>query len=97
MNDKVIYTDMAPWPEIADVIGSPLYGSSLHRISTGSWGRDATSWVAADPTPGTVDITTTAEVVGRHVFYNDSVFDGRDPAAVSCLPESSSPWPKSRA
>ncbi len=41
-------------------------------------GQDAHDDAAA-PSPGSVDLAT--EVGGRYVFYNESVFDGDDPAA----------------
>ncbi|NIM48763.1 MAG: hypothetical protein GTO22_05815, partial [Gemmatimonadales bacterium] len=76
IEDEVDYAVGAPWP--AEAAG---VGMSLHRAGGQLWGNDATSWTAAAPTPGSVSLATTAEVVGRYVFYNDSAFDGDDPAA----------------
>jgi len=74
IEDEVIYDDVAPWPTDADG-----RGSSLHRVDTGLWGNDSTSWTGATPSPGISEIELpAAEVVGRHVFYNNSHFDGLD-------------------
>ena len=70
--DHVDYDDDAPWPASAD--GG---GESLHRVSPQNLGTIATSFVAATPSPGSVPFTA-AVVVGRHLFYNDSFFDGGD-------------------
>ncbi|KKM28035.1 hypothetical protein LCGC14_1568760, partial [marine sediment metagenome] len=52
------------------------------RLGVQLWGHDPTSWTAGVPTPGTAELDAAgAEVVGRHVFYNNSDFDGNDPAA----------------
>ncbi len=45
--DEVIFDDQAPWPSTADG-----QGDSLHRVSSGSYGNDASSWIAVEPTPG---------------------------------------------
>ncbi|HYW79673.1 MAG TPA: lamin tail domain-containing protein, partial [Thermoguttaceae bacterium] len=77
LEDEVIYDDTSPWPTEADG-----RGSSLHRVDVGSWGNSPASWTAADPSPGTNEIELpAAEVIGRHVFYNNSQFDGLDAAA----------------
>ncbi|MBN2474798.1 MAG: lamin tail domain-containing protein [Pirellulales bacterium] len=76
LEDEVRYDDQAPWPLEADGTGH-----SLTRISDKSWGYDAASWMAASPTPGSVLPTEDAQVVGRYVFYNQSSYDGDNPAA----------------
>jgi len=52
---------------------------SLHRWSSDAWGNDRNSWVSGVPTPGMVSFVAGPAVVGRHVFYNNSAFDGNDP------------------
>jgi len=42
---------------------------------------DAGSWQAARPSPGEAPLPPPAQVAGRYVFYNNSAFDGNDPAA----------------
>ena len=76
VEDDVKFDDVDPWPTAAD--GS---GSSLTRIVSDTWGTDPASWTAATPTPGATDMAIVTEVVGRHIFYNNSNFDGNDPAA----------------
>ena len=66
--DAVRYDDEAPWPSTAD--GN---GDSLHRVAPTTWGGTSVSWLAAEPSPGSV--TFEAGVVGRHVFYNNSYWD----------------------
>ena len=73
--DEVLYDDLTPWPVAADGTGS-----SLNRTATTAYGNAASSWEAATPTPGLVSIVS-ASVEGRHVFYNNSSFDGNDPDA----------------
>ncbi|MCH8044216.1 MAG: lamin tail domain-containing protein [Planctomycetes bacterium] len=75
IEDAVRYDEAAPWPTGAD--GS---GQSLTRRETTLWGNFASSWIAAAPTPGSVSFATSPHVVGRHVFYNNSFFDGNNPA-----------------
>ena len=48
LEDEVDYNDKAPWPEAADGTGQ-----SINRTSPTVWGNAATSWTAAEPTPGT--------------------------------------------
>ncbi|MBN1853145.1 MAG: lamin tail domain-containing protein [Pirellulales bacterium] len=48
--DRVTYEDSAPWPTEPDGTGP-----SLHRIQYGSFGDRAASWMAACPSPGSVD------------------------------------------
>jgi rhamnogalacturonan endolyase len=67
LEDEVRYDDASPWPTAAD--GG---GSSLQRVAANDWGDDAASWIAADPTPGTAQVSA---VTGRHIFYNNSKFD----------------------
>ncbi len=75
--DEVDYLPAEGWPIEAD--GS---GVSLQRSGGDAWGNDAANWTADVPTPGQVEWSrTTAQVVGRHLFYNGSSFDGNSPAA----------------
>ncbi len=75
--DEVRYDDAGGWPTEAD--GS---GPSLNRREAGLWGNAAASWLAGDPSPGTVPFQqAAAEIVGRFVFYNRSSFDGNNPVA----------------
>ncbi len=76
--DQVEYEPDGLWPEEAD--GG---GKSLHRLATDSWGNAAASWTAAEPTPGVVPFAATPKVTGRYVFYNNSVFDENDDAAIA--------------
>ncbi len=76
LEDEVVYDDGAPWPAEAD--GD---GESLARVAVDAWGNDPFSWQALSPTPGTTSFTWSSEVVGRHIFYNASYFDGNDPDA----------------
>ncbi|MBN2473466.1 MAG: lamin tail domain-containing protein [Pirellulales bacterium] len=78
LEDELPYDDQAPWPGEAD--GGSF---SLNRLGADSWGHDAASWTAAAPTPGTAPLLASAGIVGRHVFYNGSTFDGNSPAAHS--------------
>jgi len=72
--DEIAYDDRDPWPRAADG-----RGASLTRLERGfADGNDPASWIADSPTPGVVPWRVT-EVVGRHVFYNNSAFDGNDP------------------
>ncbi|KKK56588.1 hypothetical protein LCGC14_3063020, partial [marine sediment metagenome] len=75
LEDEVTYDVIAPWPPEAN--GQDF---SLNRLGVQLWGHDPTSWTAGVPTPGTAELDAGAEVVGRHVFYNNSDFDGNDPA-----------------
>ena len=45
--DEVVYDNQLPWPTQADNTGK-----SLTRLSADHFGNDPTSWIAADPTPG---------------------------------------------
>ena len=73
--DEIDYSDVAPWPTAADGTGS-----SLTRQAADLWGDQPTSWTAAAPTPGRVDIGAAA-VAARSIFYNNSWFDGNLAAA----------------
>jgi len=76
VRDEVFYDDRAPWPVRADG-----HGFSLHRREASVWGNDSSNWVAAIPTPGNTELAPNlTAVVARHVFYNDSSFDGSDPS-----------------
>ena len=75
--DELVYDDLPPF-ENAD-----NNGLSLHRISDSSFSNGASSWEAFPPTPGSVDLFVNGEVVGRHVFYNNSSFDANDPGSNS--------------
>ena len=75
--DEVRYDDAAPWP--ADADGR---GAALVRKQSDAWGHDPAGWEALPPTPGRSQFAPTgSSVVGRHIFYNHSTFDGDDPAA----------------
>ncbi|MBN2474882.1 MAG: lamin tail domain-containing protein [Pirellulales bacterium] len=76
IEDVVVYDDRAPWPIQADG-----RGASLHRLGVGFWGADADSWRHAAPSPGSIPFAMASQVVGRHVFYNNSIFDGYNPVA----------------
>jgi len=76
LEDEVAYDDELDWP--ADADGQ---GPSLNRRQIDLWGNAPASWTAADATPGATTLSTLAAVVGRHVFYNDSEFDGQIAAA----------------
>jgi len=52
--DRVAYTDHTPWPSGAD--GNPNgVGLSLQRRVAANYGNEPLNWVAATPTPGTVN------------------------------------------
>ncbi len=68
------YDDAWPWPERPDGTGS-----SLERIDPAGLYTDATNWRSSSErggSPGWIGAGPMARVVGRHVFYNDSHFDG---------------------
>ncbi len=74
LEDEVRYDDQAPWPT-----GANGNGDSLHRAAADAWGNAPASFNALPPTPGaTVFVPIFNQVVGRHIFYNGSVFDGND-------------------
>jgi len=50
LEDEMAYDDEAPWPTGAD--GE---GQSLARSAFDAWGNEPASWLAAAPSPGTVD------------------------------------------
>ncbi len=64
--DEVIYAAADPWP--SEPAGG---GDSLHRTRADRWGSDAASWIAAAPTPGSVDM-----MPGEYVHPGDANFDG---------------------
>ncbi len=66
--DEVLYDDLAPWPVSADGTGP-----SIQRSSLTSYGNDAGSWIAADPSPGSVDVNST---VGD--LNGDNIVDASD-------------------
>jgi hypothetical protein len=78
--ERVRYGAAAPWPVLP--AGG---GSSLSRLNSSAWADTASNWGAeADGgSPGRAnfgaDVATT--VVGRHVFYNNSTYDGGSAAA----------------
>ena len=76
LEDEVLYDDAEEWPIEADGTGL-----SLHRTGGAAWGNAAASWIAMAPTPGAVPLLSSTAVVGRHVFYNNSWFDGHTPGA----------------
>jgi hypothetical protein len=53
LEDEALYDDADPWPVEPD--GS---GQSLTRYPSDTWGRAATSWEAAAPTPGDTSLHT---------------------------------------
>ncbi len=71
--DELQYENHAPWPEEAD-----LGGASLERIGPREYGNDPANWDVTETfggTPGAYNTATTAAVVNRFVFYNNSAFD----------------------
>ena len=75
--DQVDFDDDPTWPAADGT------GDSLTRLAPEDFGNDPASWIAAEPTPGSAFLSTTPHVVDRHVFYNNSAFDGNDAAANS--------------
>jgi hypothetical protein len=73
--DEVDFLGDANWPT-----GANGTGNALVRLSPSRWGNDPASWEVRSPSPGAVDFAL-ASVVDRHVFYNNSAFDGYDPRA----------------
>jgi hypothetical protein len=49
--DQVVYDNQSPWPTAADGTGA-----SLERLTAAAFGSFASSWQAANPTPGTVKL-----------------------------------------
>jgi len=76
IEDEVAYDDDGSWPIEAD--GN---GHSLNRSAINAWGNDNLNWSAYAPTPGLAPLLNAAGIVGRHVFYNSSKYDGFNPAA----------------
>ncbi len=82
IEDEVDYEPDGAWPATDPQLDPPEGAKSLQRTAGDAWGDDPGSWIADVPTPGEVPwAATTPRVVGRHVFYNNSAFDGNDPAA----------------
>ncbi|MEE8451462.1 MAG: Ig-like domain-containing protein [Thermoguttaceae bacterium] len=90
VEDEVAYDDALPWPTQA---GGE--GMTINRIAYGAWGHQSTSWIAAEPSPGTPytimppyamdDTVTTASgtAVDIVVRANDIAFaSSLDPASV---------------
>ncbi len=69
--DVVDYQPVSPWP-----VAAAGQGYSLTRVDAGAWGCNFSAWVAAAPSPGTARL-----LAGAYLLYNNSAFDGRDPAA----------------
>ena len=51
--DELLYDNLSPWP-----ISASGFGDSLQRGGAESFGNSASSWVAAAPSPGTVNFST---------------------------------------
>lgn len=47
--DEVVYDDRGAWPVAADGAGA-----SLQRVNSASYGNSSSSWIATNPTPGSV-------------------------------------------
>ncbi len=58
--DRVNYTDRAPWPSGA-VDGG---GLSLQRLAVNLYGNEPLNWIAASPTPGANNSTTSPDTDG---------------------------------
>ncbi|MBN2477406.1 MAG: lamin tail domain-containing protein [Pirellulales bacterium] len=76
LEDEVRYDDEAPWPVEPDGTGD-----SLNRLGSDLWGNEGGNWTPLPPTPGYPVSTQPSVVAGRYVFYNNSAFDGNNPAA----------------
>ncbi len=76
--DQIDYRPDGDWPLSADGLGD-----SLHRTAVDTGGTYVASWQAAVPSPGDASalVVPSAAVVGRHVFYNRSSFDGNNAGA----------------
>jgi len=58
-NDRVKYEVVSPWPEVLSSF------DSLNRVTPNSFGREAMSWVASVPTPGSVSFApVVADLLG---------------------------------
>jgi len=77
--DEVTYDDELPWPD-----GPDGNGDSLHRVTGNGWGDDSASWLTGVPSPGAVEPGQRERIIGRYVFYNNSVYDtNNDDAAIA--------------
>ncbi len=76
IEDEVAYDDGNGWPTVCEC----AVPGSLHRVAAAGLGSDPAHWDFQEPTPGRTPLQSRAEVVGRYVFYNNSAFDGDDPA-----------------
>jgi hypothetical protein len=82
------YDDTGLWPTEADGAGPTLVLRDPSAVPMTTAARrayleDGSHWRASTHdggTPGAAPVAA-ATVVGRHVFYNNSAFDGNDPAA----------------
>jgi len=80
--DQLDYEPDGAWPATAPQDDPPVAAKSLQRTAPDAWGDDPTTWTGGEPTPGDVPwAAAIPRVVGRHLFYNNSAFDGNDPAA----------------
>ncbi len=66
LEDELIYTNADPWPDAAGT------GNSLTRTTPTAYGNDATSWVAAAPTPGSVG-DVPGDVTGDGIVDNQDI------------------------
>ena len=66
--DEVVFHDRLPWPPGADGTGL-----SLQRMGLQRFGNDPDSWVASDPTPGTLPTVSTPGD-----FDNNGTLDATD-------------------
>ena len=62
--DRVDYDDQSPWPTAADG-----QGQSLHRNLPVAYGDFASSWSAADPSPGSSDTAANTDPVATDDGY----------------------------
>jgi len=69
--EKVTYGAEPPWPT-----GASGSGQSIHRQSPSDYANDPANWTAGPSTAGSAFGSAYATVVGRHIFYNNSYFDG---------------------
>ena len=60
--DEVLYDDQLPWQTSADGTGH-----SLQRVSSSAFGNDPRSWIAADPSPGSVSDSLPGDFDGNGI------------------------------